>query len=505
MTEAETTVLEIIKWAVSPMRPAPEVEALDEDLLVEMVVHHRIEARLLARLEAVRPAWCPPRLLTRLRIRQHTIRRQATVQMAAAREMSDAMRERGLQVPIFVKGFAAYALTANPESLHFSGDLDPFAEDLPAFWDVLHSLGYSGKRKETHEWAKLSRGGVTLDIHQHFPVLAYPSEVRALPAARLDVWQNPGHWSLPAPSAELVHSATPLLWEDLVPEATIGTAAGTKGILFPSPTLLCLIHCAHCFRSSITRLHYMDPRSGFRLYEIICIFELLRLPNFDPEQFMALVDRFAAHDCVHSVNTLAAFLGCPPLPEPGRAAMDTLPEQLIYGGWVVRRETEDWLWPRGITEMIEQLGATAAPSSCRLDTQTVVRLLTQGANPPAFQIAVHWNAAQKSVTLDWIISEAAAEHELLVHFGYGSVIKIRLDSTGGVVSVVQKSDYGQMDAQAAAEAVSGSIRLTCAVPTWPGASAAPDTYLPLFLAVRRLSEAGDSTEAATYLPLQLSH
>lgn len=153
MTEAETTVLEIIKWAVSPMRPAPVVEALDESLLVKMIVHHRILGQMVSHLDIARPPWCPPRLLTGLRIWQHQTRRTVQAKIAAAREISQAARQRGLPPPIFVKGFAAYALTADPELMHYSGDLDPFAQDLPALESVLHDLGYTGKRKNTHRYS----------------------------------------------------------------------------------------------------------------------------------------------------------------------------------------------------------------------------------------------------------------------------------------------------------------------------------------------------------------
>ena len=500
--------VEITKWSVGPAAcPPPDVETLDEDALAHLSAYHRIEARLLARLETARPAWCPPRFLTRLRIRQHTVRQQVAAHIEAAREMSRAMRKRGLAPPIFIKGFGAYALTANPDLLHLSGDLDTFAEDKEAFWDVLHDIGYTGKRKDTYEWAKLRRPGVTLDIHRHFPMVAYPPEVRTLPAARMDARQNPGHWPLPALNAELVHSPAPLLWDDLAPDAAGGTAAGTGELLFPSPTLLCLIHCSHCFRSLITRLHYLDPGGGFRLCELLSIAGLAQSPGFHAGQFMALVEKFAAQDSVHLVNTLAAaFLGVRALPEPEQAGAAAFPEQLVYGGWVSLQDTEDWLWPPGITEMIQQLGARPAPAVCRLDTWTTARLLTQGIDPPSFQIALDWNAAQKSLGLDWAVSASdtgLAEHELLVHFGYGSVIKTRLGHTGEVVSVSQKSDYGQMNAHAAAASVSGAVRLTCAVPTWPDADTAPDNTLPLFLAVRRLSSDGTSTEAASYFPLQL--
>ena len=511
MSQAQATAVEVVRWAVGPRCPAPAIGALDIEAVMELATYHRIEARLLARLETDRPAWCPARLLTRLRLRQHWVRQQAGAQMQAAREMSRAMRARGLQPPIFVKGFAAYALTARADGLHFSGDLDPFAEDLPAFWEVLHGLGYSGKRKHTHEWAKLHRNRITLDIHQSFPMAAYPPEVRALPPELLESRRNLGRWSLPAPLPGLTESAEPLCWEDLAIEAMPGAAEGTEELLFPSPTLLCLIHCAHCFRNCVTRLHYMDPR--FRLCELFCISDLSQMPGFDADRFAALVDHYAAHDSVRLINTLAqAFLGARVLPErkPADGSEWVFPEHLIYGGWVTLQRTEDLLWKRGIDQMLHELDANIAPATCRLDARDVPRLLTYGPSPPLPQIHVLWNASQKSLTLDWIFPEwpaVKAEHELLLHFGYGAVIKVRLGYEGNIRSVVQKSDYGRMESHASAETLSADgspvVHMTCAVPIWPDPSVAPFDSLPLFLAMRRLSSDGESTEAASYLPLRL--
>ena len=515
MSQAETTAVQILKWAVRSGLPAPAFEAMDQDVLIDLTTYHRIEARLLARLASARPAGCPASLLTRLRIRQHQVRLHTEERIDAAREMSHAMRARGLPPPIFVKGFAAYALTANPDGLHYSGDLDPFAGDLPAFWDGLHDLGYIGKRKDTHEWAKLQRDGITLDIHQYFPMLAYPPEVRDLPAERLEARQNLGHWQLPAPASGLVDSAEPIRWGDLSPAAVSGRAPGTEELLFPSPTLLCLIHCAHCFRSSVTRLHYMDPRGGFRLYELLSICELARLPGFDAKQFISLVDRYAAHDSVRLINTLtASFLGARVLPEcdPAGEDAETFPEQLIYGGWVSLQRTEDWLWRRGIEQMLDQMDANVISAMATVDAHDIPRLLTYGTPPPLLpQIGLAWEEIKNSLKIQWNLGPVpavSAEHELLVHFGYGSVVKVHLDKQWGIRAITQKSDYGRMAGQATAEAAfvngSHSVFITCSVPIWPDAPAAPPTSLSLFLAVRRLGADGETTEAAMYLPLRLT-
>lgn len=513
MTPAEATALDILKWAVSPDRPVPQGEALEEELLMDLAVHHRLLGPLVSRLDAARPRWCPPRLLTRLRIVQHQTRQRVHRKIIAARDISRAMRARGLAPPIFVKGFAAYALTADATLMHYSGDLDPFAEDLPAFEAVLHELGYTGKRKDTHEWAKLNRGESTLDVHQFFPSLAYPDAVRLLPAEQLEARQNPGHWQMPAEESRLTFRETPIRWEHLSEEAVPGAAAGTEEILFPSPTQLCLIHCAHCFRVSVTRLHYMDLFGGFRLYELLSIHALARLPGFDAARFSALVEQFGAQDAVRLVNALAeTTFGMNAVPEQGGrlpAEAPVLPERLLYGGWVSLQGTEGLLLLRGFEQMLTQLDVNIVPATCRLASRDVPRLLTYGPSPPLLQVAVVWDASQNSVVLDWTFPDAhvdGAEHELLIHFGSGSFVTVSLDAGWNVRAVSQKSDYGSMDGHAAdvgSAATGPAIRVTCSVPTFPGASPAPPDSLPLFLAMRRLCRDGEDAEAAAYLPLRL--
>ena len=513
MTPAEATAVDILKWVISPHRSVPAAEALDEDVLIDLASYHRIEARLLTRLESVRPAWCRPALRTRLRIQQHTIRRHAGERMAAAREITNAMETRGQRPPIFAKGFAAHALTNNPDGLHFSGDLDPFAENLPAFWEILHEIGYFGKRKDTHEWAKLRRGGITLDVHQHFPVLCYPPEIHALLGSALEARRNPGHWELPAPEFGLVSAAGPVQWEDVASGAVFGTAPGTEAILFPSPALLCLIHCAHCFRSSVTRLHYMDPRGGFRLYELLSIRELTRLPEFDADQFSTFVERFSAQDVVQLMNILAeAFLEEALLPKAGVSEAVTLfPEHLIFGGWVSLQETDDWLLARSIEQMFNQIGANSIPASSILEACALPRVLTYGEKPLLLpHLEITWDILAQSLVLKCMFREipiGRTDYELLIHFGHDSFVKVRIDAAGAVGAVTQKSDYLN-HAQppvitASREDSSQTVQIACAVPNVPFRSQNTAPTLPLFFALRRLCPNGETTQAVTYLPFLL--
>ncbi len=513
MNSMEQRVVDVLKWAVCPSRSAPPMDGLDEDALVELAQYHRILQPLLSRLEAGRPSGCPPRLRTRLRVMQHQIRRHAQERMAAAREISQAMRTRGQRPPIFIKGFSAHALTNDPNLLHFSGDLDPFAEDLPVLWDTAYALGYAGHRKDTHEWAKLMRAEITLDVHQHYPVLSYPDDVRAASAWELDASLNPGQWHLPTRALDLVPSGELIRWPDLRDGAMPGVAEGIQDLLFPSPALLCLIYCAHCFRSSVTRLHYMNPLGGFRLYELLSIHALARLPNFDAEEFYAHVARFSAQDAVRFIDTLAeAFLGAAALPEH-RSVTSTdspavFPEHFIYGGWVSLQQTNDWLLMQGIEQLLNQLGASTASAECSFEFANAPRLFTYGEQKQLLpQVDISWDAAGETLTVDWAFTDRGhlhAAHDLLVHFGHGSSVRVSLDAEGAISAVTQKSDYLQPGRDAVAENLGQTaVRMICPIPPIPAHFMRAGT-LPLFLSVRQLVPNGASTEAASYLPLRLS-
>ena len=297
MKEGDGAIVAVLKWAVNPNLPTPTLTDLDHERLIELAHYHRIVPVLISRLDSARPTWFPVRLLTRLRLSQLHTRQYVRASMAAAREITSAMRARGLHPPIIVKGFTAHAMTGHPDLLYVSGDIDPFAEDLPAFWEVAQEFGYEGKRKDTHEWAKMVRGDVVLDVHQYYPVNSYPEDARTAPLGEMKPGQHPGCWRMPTCSLDRLPNESRIRWADLAAGAAPGAAQDTQDLVFPSPALMCLIHCAHCFRISVTRLHYMNPDAGLRLLELLNVQRLMRLPHFDVSEFRALTDRFLSARC----------------------------------------------------------------------------------------------------------------------------------------------------------------------------------------------------------------
>jgi hypothetical protein len=509
MTETDRALIAVMKWVVNPLLPAPELTAIDEAALTDLLLYHRIVQPFLSRLETGRPRWVSAGLPVRLRFLQQHIRTRTRQQIAAAREITQAMQASDQPAPIFVKGFAAYALTGDPNLLYQSGDLDPFAADLPAFWEVLHSMGYHGKRKETHEWAKLSRGDITLDVHQHFPVLSYPPEVRIAPADRLSAARNTGRWSLSVQAPGLIPTREPIQWSDLVGDAKPGVAEGTEELQFPSPEMLCLIHCAHCFRSTVTRQHYLNPLGGFRLYEFLSLRTLARLPNFDKARFRSLKDRFEATDAVNLVNRLSLeILGEAAVPGDDTEPMQTYPEHLSFGGWVSLQHTDDWFLKRGLPQILHQMGANTLPNPFSAGTDTIERVLRSGNDPPTSLLSLEWRPMEDCLALRWEFSENDRYpygREFLIHFGVDSSVRVQQSRSGEISEVLQKSDYWLPEQKAAAvsEGQGSIVRVLCPVPQIPPSVSGPaDDELPLFLAVRRLQEDG-STDAVTYLPVRL--
>ena len=516
MTANESTTRAILLWAINPDATVPDINAFAEaeDDLFQAVVHHRIASTLLSRLTANRPAWCPLAFVTRLRLHCFYAKASTQKQIAFAREMSAAMEAAGQPAPIFVKGFAGYALTNRADNLHYSGDLDPFAADLPAFWDVLHTLGYFGKRKYTHEWAKLSHssGECTVDIHESFPSTVYPDALRDLPPQHLLAAENPGHWNLTVLDAQSEAAAweNALTWDDLYEHQQTGRAPGTETIHFPVPEALCLIHCAHIFRNALTRLHYLDTLNGLRLYELVTIRNLTMLPTWNHSLFETLTSKWQMRDAVQFVNTLAVTaLNQTVL--PGGVACDTtrfFPEHLPCGGWVCLKKTETFPLPRSVEEILTQMDAPIISLPFEEKVSAVPRLFLWGDPIIDFRLSIAWQG-RNTLLIRWKAEPDTfftVEQEFAVYFGIDSFVRVRVQNQGET-EVTQKSDYprsGQSYAHLMMNCDDGGrtlLEVVCPLPQLPKSLIGQQaTTMPLLLSVRTI---GDAPQSAFYVPLRV--
>lgn len=397
---------EILKWAVNPHAPPPPSgpAQADEENLLQLVAHHRLSGRLLARVRRERPSWCSRTLLFSLWKQQEMVKQQWRAQVTAANELSAAFSTPNEPL-IFIKGFSPHALTGDENAIRFSGDLDLFFPDLERLQRTLREKGHpEGEPAFTHEFATLFYNGQMLELHRYFPVWSYPPEMTAaavLPEKNPDWWVQPfSHQSL-----------REIRYEDLRENAVRGVTPETANLFVPSAALTVLILCAHEFKEFIESPFTLRT---IKLAAVAEAWELARHPQFDATRFLDLVDQFAGHDAAAFLGYLMeAYCGSNPLPQaafsPRFNRQTGFPQGLnFFGGWAVLHRPDDLLLPIAMGQVITALGpnqivaaaaeppeAEAPPAVAHENAQTIRRALVQTADRCAqipLQIAVTGSA-----------------------------------------------------------------------------------------------------------------
>ena len=309
------TELDLLQWAAGSVRPLPQVDGINESQLLLLVEQHRLPHRFLDRLERERPAWCGSGLwrgLLQLRAQAETTMRR---QIAATREIAAALDSpRPL---ITIKGFSAFALTGDKRHIRLSGDLDLLSEDVEQLWETLEKLSYQGVKNaetfnfpaipktRTFELGGMFRGDLKIEPHKYYGVWSYPQEVLE---ATLAPTQFPKLWvqGLPEPVQKEI------CYSDLLANSHVSRVGETRGLVVPNAALLVLILCAHEFQLSQVQCF---RRGYLKLSTLADIRDLVGHVSFDPKQFLALVEKFDAHDALcYAGLLLETYLGVNPLP-----------------------------------------------------------------------------------------------------------------------------------------------------------------------------------------------
>ncbi|MBC7809164.1 MAG: hypothetical protein H7145_23765 [Akkermansiaceae bacterium] len=323
---------------------------------------------------------------------------------------------------------------------------------------------------------------------------------------------NTGHWQIPGVDTdnERVFKGGTIVWDDLRRYQNPGVVPGSQTLRFPSPEVLCLIHCAHAFRSALMRLH-LNSLGGERLNELLTIRSLTHLPAFDKVLFEKLMHGWGASDAVQFINLLTtSFLGSAVL--PGGIPHDVtrlFPEQLPYGGWVSLQSAHDFLFPRGIEQIMAQLDAPIVALPFAGNVSALPRLLLFGEQRTDPHIEIAWQD-RETLLLHWTFAPSALanEGEIVAHFGADSFVRVRTQG-GAVAETEQKGDFyraGQRRTDLATvqvEARQSVVTIVCPVPALPPPITGwLETTLPLMLSFRAASE-GDAPAPVYYIPLRL--
>jgi hypothetical protein len=395
------TVNSILRWAAGANVGLPFLQGSSSDLLLELMgvsvrelttllQEHRLTQRFLHRVTYEQPAWCGPELIKYLTRENEQTQSRLSKQIGTLNEVIVALQTaegNAMASLVLIKGYSLFALTGQPQHQRYAGDLDVFVEDAELLWQVLHHLGFEGKRHYTYEFGKARRNDVVVDVHNFYPVPSYPTP-------------REHRGKLPATFTESSHcQVTALPYSEVRKYSVPGRTALTQSVLIPQPSMMALVLTAHSFRNYVQRPHYNSANLGIRLGELSDIVELYHHPDFDKSLFAQLTQRYQAQDAWEFITLMARqHLGVPlgrlattstgwttsgrrEAVEPSSELIDmepggetgtgttgielaSFPENLFWGGWLVIDNLDDLLQPRSLCSLLRTIGVASIMVPC---------------------------------------------------------------------------------------------------------------------------------------------
>lgn len=431
------------------------------DILARLTDVHRLHARLLHQIQSENPAWATTAFKAFLLRRQAELRQNLRNQARVLGELRAVLKKQAQPPLVFLlKGFSTHALLGTAQTLRFSQDMDLLASDPEVIYLALREIGFVGNRRTTHEFAKMRRGEMTVDLHQYFPVFAYP-----FPPARGAAELGGDDFTKTRISAADLH-------QDIVEVALEGEA-----ITLLSLEAQALILCVHLFRDYTTRLHYLADRTHYvRLNDLADFQDLVRHPEFQPGHFQRLVTQFQAEDAVALVLFLEEHFLEVTLPQLGSdRCRKTFPEQLPLGGWVTACPGLERLV---LVSAAWQL-ANCFPNARRIDAgEQCSDRATEGTT----EVTTH---SAPAGTVAWKMAfpaEPQNEQRILLHLCQERWLEWHLTPETGEITLIQA--HG-VNAQAiSVQSVGRKIQITIALPQSENGTPNKAPLETLLLAVR---------------------
>ncbi|MFI0450662.1 nucleotidyltransferase family protein [Actinomadura sp. 6N118] len=285
------TERDILIWAAGGAHPVdPQFR---DDLLLTAAQAHRLGTRLRQRLDTERPRWASSSLIDAVAgLATDAQQRSARLHEAYTEILRAAIGEAR---PVLSKGIVYPLLLQTEQSITWSADLDLFAPSPESLRDALTELGYILDPKDPpapygrivlHEYGKLDRGEIQIDLHNHFPAWRYPP-LEAIRRTRPPAIS--GSWEVPS-SLERGQVAAPQLVEASIQAMT------PAGVRLPvtSPEMTAIISCCHIFANHLTE--FRAPYATIRLGEVANLFELLQKSEFSWARFHRIVVDVGAQD-----------------------------------------------------------------------------------------------------------------------------------------------------------------------------------------------------------------
>lgn len=514
------TERDILIWAAGGARPVDP--QFNEDLLLAAARAHHLGTRLRQRLEAERPRWALPSLIDAVAgLAEDAERRSGRLREAYAEVLRAAVGEAR---PVLSKGIAYPLLLRTEQSITWSADLDLFAPSPESLRDALTDLGYVLDTKNPpepygrivlHEYGRLDRGDIQIDLHDHFPAWRYPPlQVmhRTTPPA------TPGPWEVPS-SLERGQVAIPQLVDaSIVPMDPSGAR-----LPITSPEMTAIISCCHLFANHLTE--FPAPYATIRLGELANLFDLIRKPDFPWARFHRLIAGTGAQDAVaYGFALINELLDQRFVPPEGAALPDEpLPPRALWfarGEGILLVSTAGVESPRDVvinetpeTQVIQHLGTsriragheddTEWHSSCPSEETGERRVLLQ--TPASRTLSFRFTPVRTESGLRFLLDFPSAspghEIDILLHLGEQIYEFIRHPA----------GELHAYDRRTESRVVDGTLRLSLrrdgiyVVDTdWsrvPGRTRV--TEITMLLGVREWEADGDRPAATTLVPLQV--
>lgn len=502
----------VLLWAAGSRRELPRVTSINIERLVAVTAAHRMTGRLLRRIRHECPSWSSL-VLVGVLLRQHAVaKEQMRRHLRVMHEIVSALdASSGALLPL--KGFSTYALLADSSVIHYSDDLDLFAADLEQLWTTLERRGFAGTRRATHEFAKMTRDKVILDIHQYFPVFAYPPGV--LTGAKC-LELNTDFVSGCCTQQTLHFVETQVRHEDVMHEVMDAVAEDARGLTVLRPEILVVLLCAHALKHFTTRSHYFTPEMVVRVSEFADIYDLLRLPLFCVERFQRVVQQLGAQDAVHfAAHVFQEHFGFNPLPLPSSLYRYDegfrFPEHLVLGGWAVLESAHEQLRPRDMTTMLIRMGATTVASTTSLDPQRYTltgrgeggyishNVRHSSSTPFQIELAIVDQGSALLFMVDLPQAQENDTHHVLLHLGNEVSLAADVARGDSQQMVLRKVPEGS-DIRLISDRGRQTLQLRCPQSAWEKHACNKDT-IPALLAVQRKQER--DAVVTSYFPLSI--
>ncbi|MDX8050918.1 nucleotidyltransferase family protein [Lentzea sp. BCCO 10_0798] len=346
----------LLCWAAG--RPgSPGVAEVDAPSFLAALDAHRLDGRFLRRVAREDDHPFPPEVVAAVTDRHEQVRRRVAGQVRTAVEATGFTGED--ERLVLLKGFSLYARTGDPLAMRRSGDVDVNASDLGGFVERALRSGFDrhGEPEVLDEYAVLVRpDGTEIEVHSYYPVTYLPTGPSP---AEYDPLAHQGAWEQRSPFR--VHQ---LLHADLLAHCTRPTVVPVGTLAVLDPEMLVLVYASHFFCDYV--LNFLPlPMATIRLDEVATIVDLTALPEFRPDVFRDLVERYDGHQVVALARTMARdLLGVDPFVDLWSADTPSfLPRDLWWDG--VDGFPVDLGWDAaetvvrevGMADLLDRLGA----------------------------------------------------------------------------------------------------------------------------------------------------